>query len=266
VITETSIVLVFVGILATFVVVSNYAQVQEIRKEYDKKIIELQSQIKITESKNEEIDIIKRDIFTVELTKLQDEYSSATTKEERWKIMNKLHVFRHVVSFDLKLEIFDVIENFIAIERASLDYNFTYNILELSYLFMPNISYRKNELCTIGKRILNISYDITYNVFVHSKKIAPAENSLLLVSWLNADIPDNIPEMKKEINNFFENIRRVLDRPSRDFLDAKKMIQAFQDNLTNKNRLLPIVDANLLDRIEKEKKEENMINSKMRYF
>jgi len=48
---NTAIILAFVGILATFVVVSNYAQLKDIENKFDKKIKEVQSKI----DKNDEV-------------------------------------------------------------------------------------------------------------------------------------------------------------------------------------------------------------------
>ena len=46
VITDTNVVLTFVGVLATFVVISNYAQVQEIKYNTEKQVNMLQEEIK----------------------------------------------------------------------------------------------------------------------------------------------------------------------------------------------------------------------------
>jgi len=53
------IVLGFVGILATFIVVSNYAQVKDIERKFDKKIKEVDKRIeKLDENKCDNFDII----------------------------------------------------------------------------------------------------------------------------------------------------------------------------------------------------------------
>jgi hypothetical protein len=70
-ISDTNIVLTFIGVLATFVVISNYAQVQEIKKVFDDKIKEEQAQRKVLEKEyNIKIDNLDHKFIGAHLTLL----------------------------------------------------------------------------------------------------------------------------------------------------------------------------------------------------
>jgi hypothetical protein len=118
-ITDSSIVIAFIGVLATFVVVSNYMQVQEIRKEFDAKIKNTESDLK--EEINTRIDLKSNELeahitYAISIQQYRN-------KDFDMALMGCLVALERYVKFDLILaeSVLDyIIKNII----YANDYNF----------------------------------------------------------------------------------------------------------------------------------------------
>ncbi|GEM_PF-3773566 len=261
VISNEGTVLTFVGILATFVVVSNYYQVVEIERKMNEKIENLESKILDINTLKEDItNTLSKNNQSVifELVKLIRKYENANKKKKE-KIINQLYSFNEIESDIVRDKVFEIIGRIINTKiRSKITHAFTEQILSLIATFLSSKLNDKSFLA-LSEISLNYALDLTYNTFIKTKKIAPAENSIKIVSHINnLSSTRNIPELTNKINWFFDYMETQLNRTDvGDQVDALKLLKVFKDDLPNFDNSFPFYkDHALRDRMEKEINEE----------
>jgi len=256
-IASEGIILVLIGILATFVVVGNYAQVKDIENKMEERIKSLESEIHDVKKIKEDIkQTLKNGNQSIifELVKLIRQYESAN-KEEKEKLINELYSFSENDSEIVRDKVFEIIGRIINTKiRSKITYAFTEQIHTLITTFLlPGLN--DKSFLEFSEISLNYAYDLTYNTFIKTKKVAPAEFSIAIVSYINKlSQKRNIPKLKKAVFEFFERMEIQLKRTDvGDQEDALKLLKVFKDDLKNFDDTFPLYeDKALRDRIAKE--------------
>ena len=233
----------FVGILATFIVVSNYYQVIEIERKMNEKIENLESKILDINSLKEDItNTLSKNNQSVilELVKLIRKYENANKKKKE-EIIDQLYSFSEIESEIVRDKVFEIIGRIINKKiRSKITHAFTEQILSLIATFLsPELN--DKSFLAFSEISLNYALDLTYNTFIKTKKIAPAENSIKIVSHINnISSTRNIPELTNKINWFFDYMETQLNRADvGDQVDALKLLKVFKDDLPNFDNSFP---------------------------
>ena len=256
VITDESVVLVFVGILATFVVVGNYAQVKSIEEKMEKKFEFLDEKTKELENINTDLNDIRshyEDIIKAELRKIQNRFLENHNHEE---LKKNLAVYKDVKNEVILDEVFNIIPKLSVFplilrkhEREAISYT-----RSLVIDFLPD-SLDKNTFIKLGKKAIDLAYDLTRTIDI-SKLASPARDSLFIVKYVYMVAErKSYGELREKTFFFYEELSELITEENSDL---RQLMEIYKEDLSNLSISPPIIhDKELLARLEEEKKKLN---------
>ena len=258
-VSHESIVLTFIGILATFIVVGNYAQVKDLERKLDE--LRTQTANKLEYFENMHIEILQAfiDSNTFKINGLEKDYYSDKNEEEKKNTLFKLIEYKVIENLKIKELAFETFCNLIR-SRAGVKINFS-----LTEIFHTGVTsflvynMPKDVFATIGKIAINSSVDLANNIFFHSKKIVPAVYALLSVKYIYLIArKENNDEILKSIEENYQRITSSLkERNLSEFKDAIELIKEMKNELNNRDLGWPdFKNKELNNRLERELKED----------
>ncbi|MBO7469717.1 MAG: hypothetical protein J6T81_06265 [Bacteroidales bacterium] len=135
---DNSLVLAFIGILATFVVISNYAQMLEIRhraeKEIDKikyEVSEINKKLKLEESVNNRL----TSLFFTDLNIIEQKVNNTKNEEERLFLLDKLFVYKDADDEQIKTKVSRILYG--CILDSNISEKIAEKIYNISSIYMP---------------------------------------------------------------------------------------------------------------------------------
>lgn len=223
---DNSLVLAFIGILATFVVISNYAQMLEVRHSTKDDVEKMNKRIEDINKNLQLMDRIYRDItssYIVELNKIHQTVQNPTDENEAVSELNKLLAYTDYDSVEVKLKIIEILNNIhgscLKYERVAekwwelADALTPYNNKESNILGDVNLSgYELAQHALINKRpdIVLYGFYIIKKIARITKDYKAAEDELKSLSN-NNDGDDLITPF---INTLIKDLRNInMDNP-----------------------------------------------------
>lgn len=178
---QTGVVLTFIGILATFVVISNYAQMQEMKRDFAAKVdeIEKNADANITEIKKYQAEFIKK--------QKEIENQRATLNEMKWRIVvNNVRVLEQCA--DLNYEKSDIfIKNNLLAVLCYIDFLDEKSSVKMIESFLTKIIQYINK-----EKITEITDKNWYEInldFLSEKEIKHAEQLKELIGKMKEKSP-----------------------------------------------------------------------------
>ncbi|MDR0438170.1 MAG: hypothetical protein LBH22_07720 [Bacteroidales bacterium] len=249
-----TIVLAFIGVLATFIVVSNYAQVAEIKKEFEKETsrlngyrdkideyeklldenkIDINNRFVEIEKKQQDLDLIFNDGVSIELNKIRH---YLYTTEYNPIDLKGLDMFADVSYPKVNEQIQRFLER--VVETIPLD-KLTYRNAHIICIYSENYC-RPNSEKSIYSISKEVAYNIIYDSFIKTQRISPAMPAFLLLKYLKTRCNNDISETLKNINNilYFDNIKNSKDRDIY-VLFVKEMEKYLNEGRDLRNPTLP---------------------------
>lgn len=246
-INDQSIVLGFVGILATFVVVSNYVQMNELGHRTEK----LRESIDTVNAKIEEVKNIKDDLYhsnlILALNKIKDSYSKAKTNDEKIKVLKELQVFDGINNSDLLLEVLDFLNyNMVITSKTNVDF-IQQVVFIYDYIIYPRINEDAPEIYKLG---CEHAYTMIYYSFIKAKKLSFAVYGMFLLKHIyvrgNSDT-------KKYVLEQIQQIEQTLERTDiGDMTLPIKLIQEYKKDFQNKDLSYPCFSKDICQKLQEE--------------
>ena len=259
VVSHESIVLTFIGILATFIVVSNYAQVKDLERKLDE--LRNQTTNKLEYFENMHIEILQAfiDSNTLKINGFEKDYHSYKNEEEKEITLFKLIEYKVIENLKIKELAFETFCRLICSRNGvKINCNLT-DIFHSGVTSFFAYQMTKADFTTIGKIAINSSFDLVYSIIFHSKKIVPTVYALLSVKYIYVIArKENNDEILKAIEESYQRITSSLkERSLSEFKDATELIKEMKNGLNNRNLGWPdFKNKELYDRLERELKED----------
>ena len=128
-----NIVITFVGILATFVVVSNYVQVIEIRNDLNKKVDTIRKEMDDIQEKMKNIENILNDLDDHVLVKIKTiglKLSKEKDKDKRECLFQRLRIYAGFKNSNVRYEIYDIVNDNIFKIKSDREFFYIDSVIE----------------------------------------------------------------------------------------------------------------------------------------
>jgi tRNA nucleotidyltransferase/poly(A) polymerase len=211
-----SLIITFVGILATFVVVSNYVQVVEIRNQFSEKVKTMEDKIKeLSEIKNRMLEHTNSDSILLKVFEIEDKFRNCKTWEEKKNILSDFSNIIKLGNRSLNNEILSFIDDSI------ITYDLTECMTEDLYSFCISATDKSEENIKIKNKI---AHNIVYRS-IKKRDIPSAKWGLCLFKYI-IKISRNNESIKDEIKTLLYYTENYINNENID--EAKKMVEAFK--------------------------------------
>lgn len=239
-------VLAFIGVLATFIVVGNYVQIQDVKKEFERRTYKI-------ELLEKEIEKISRKSFQpilLEIEKLKEQYYESESKDEKVKIIGGFRKYNVIDDAEFREHLFAAIQ-----QIAEYDSSKSIAINNSTFFLLQEFLTESNE-SGLYRQIIEFSSNIIYDVFVKQQKLYLSEYPFLTIKFAyKHGLGKKIPFVKETVFDTYKELERTLtERKDASFIDALNFTQIFKNDLTTPGLAIPIYPDEITKRIENEKK------------
>ncbi len=237
-----NIVITFVGILATFVVVSNYAQVIEIRNDLNKKVDKIIKEMDDTQEKMKKIENIINDLddhviikhVLVKIKTIGLKLSKEKDQGKREGLLERLRIYAGFKNINVRSEIYSIVYDNIFIIKSYREFFYIDSVIEelspmgdkhndllpsineLGYCFLKFNLYKNLYAAWLGFSIMkrvglikNDEKDEAIGYLSTLSKTLKKKEEKIITSFLDTLIKDldnsdlSIPIFEKEVNDKF---------------------------------------------------------------
>lgn len=211
---------------------------------------------KLTEEKL--MSVTKTALIIIELENVKAKYFSADW-DKRSEIIGELDKYVNHTNNRLAYDILDFLSIAASQARGGMTESVASNILGQILNFCPSFHSKENrkQAIELAKQCINIGDNIAYDSFIHLRKITIAMYGLTIIKFIYRQAKENnIPELKKEVERAYNELKSTLQRPERkDLGDAQKMLKIFHDDLEVWNLAFPMLSKHLMTRLDNERKQ-----------
>lgn len=238
----TSIVIAFVGILTAFVIMSNYAQLLEVKRVTENELSRMSKSIDDIHDKLKMMDTIYNDItssYIVEINKIKQSIQDSVSEQEINSYLKKTLSYTEFDNNDVKYKIIEILN--IAKKAALKNESTTYMIREIADALTP-YNYENNEILgalhlfsyefiedAVNKNRLDLALDLYYVI----KKIA---------------------RITKDFTTPENDLEHLVSKNSNNEI-FKRYLNTLIDDLKNNHMDYPSFDIDVQDYIDKNNKE-----------
>lgn len=193
VVEKESIVLVFVGILATFIVVGNYAQVKSIEQDFSQKVGELKHEF----SKEEKV--LKHE-FSEKVKEMKLEFDKKVLLNQNFSVIQELYKkMVYLISIVEKIVSLPIEKRKDLINNNKESVNAYVNLLSINRPFLPS------DVFILFKKIEELLSSYFNNAsFITANNESNIEEETRIYDKFKADLKD-IFDIREEINELIKN-------------------------------------------------------------
>ena len=247
---DNSLVLAFIGILATFVVISNYVQILEIKKSCDRKIEKFKTAWDIDynelksalEKERQEMQKLIKSQNTeniVDVKKIKYQVEKENDPEKVSDLLKQLLVYEHLSDYDLRSEILAVLDA--AMHIGAGHENVLFNIQYVIESITPN-NEKDNPIIADAYMFI---YELMDQTLIFKNLNTFAISTIIFKRIVH--LGGNIKEAKQDLQQLQTKFKNPL---------YKKAINSTIEHLNNNSRDIPDFDKDVYDEIEKCKNDE----------
>lgn len=240
---EDNLVITFLGALAAFVVISNYAQMAEIRNKTDKELGKMKKELHETSIKLSEMGNISQRIissFFVDINRIKLRIENEkTSQDETVLLLNELMVYKDVDDDEIREKIVDVLNS--TINKAAESSEVAAAVFDIASMVSPMHNKTNNslgDLFVIGYEIIDIA--------LLRNKPKSSEYGFTIIKWITRI--DN--KYREEGKVYLNSLKRSLKEETKI-----KFLETLIKDLDNNDLSWPIFDKNVQEWIDTTSKE-----------